>query len=172
VSQPADSIDLGSLRLTAGEGRRFDLDVGFEPFELGGERYLVEPSRVPVRLDVSRTLSSGYALRIRFTAALVGPCMRCLEPGGPEIEVDAREVDQPGGGEDLRSPYVLDQVLDLRAWAREALALARPDQVLCRPDCAGLCAECGANLNTAGPEHQHAREPDARWAKLRELKLD
>ena len=35
------------------------------------------------------------------------------------------------------------EVLDLGAWARDALALALPDQVLCRPDCAGLCAVCG-----------------------------
>ena len=60
----------------------------------------------------------------------------------------------------------------LRAWARDGLALAVPDQITCRPDCAGLCPECGADLNEAGPEHHHERAPDPRWAKLRELKLD
>jgi uncharacterized protein len=43
--------------------------------------------------------------------------------------------------------------------------------VLCRPDCLGLCPQCGANLN-ADPEHAHAEAPDPRWAKLRELKLE
>ena len=43
----------------------------------------------------------GYALRLRFGASLHGPCMRCLEPAVPQVAVDAREVDQPGGGEEL-----------------------------------------------------------------------
>jgi len=63
-------------------------------------------------------------------------------------------------------------VLDLRAWARDALALSLPAKVLCRADCAGLCPVCGADLTAAGPEHAHAREPDARWSKLSELHFD
>jgi uncharacterized protein len=63
-------------------------------------------------------------------------------------------------------------VLDLHAWARDALALALPAKVLCRDDCAGLCPRCGADLNAAGAEHHHEREPDPRWAKLSELRFD
>jgi len=88
------------------------------------------------------------------------------------VAVDAREVDQPGGGEEMSSPYVSDQELDLSAWARDAYALALPAQVVCTPECAGLCPECGINLSTAGPEHHHAAAPDPRWAKLRELRFD
>jgi uncharacterized protein len=62
--------------------------------------------------------------------------------------------------------------LNLHDWVRDALALALPAQILCRADCAGLCPECGADLNTAGPDHRHEREPDPRWAKLSELKFD
>ncbi len=54
---------------------------------------------------------------------------------------------------------------------RDALALALPAQIVCRPDCLGLCSVCGANLND-DPEHAHERAPDPRWAKLSELKLD
>ena len=60
----------------------------------------------------------------------------------------------------------------MRGWARDALALALPAQLLCRDDCAGLCAVCVENLNEAGPEPAHERAPDARWAKLSALKLD
>ena len=81
-------------------------------------------------------------------------------------------MSQPGEGEELESPYVQDGVVDLRAWARDALALTVPTQVLCRPDCAGLCPVCGADLNEAGPDHDHEREPDPRWAKLSELHFD
>lgn len=167
-----DSFDLGGLRLTSGEGRRLDLHVAIEPFGLGGETYLVQDSPVPVRLDISRTTGSGYALRLRFEATLDGPCMRCLEPAAPTFTVDAREVSQPGEGEELESPYVGDGVLDLNAWARDALALALPASILCRPECAGLCPVCGANLNEAGPEHGHETAPDPRWAKLSEIRFD
>jgi uncharacterized protein len=131
----------------------------------------VEPAEIEAIIDVSRTTHGGYALRLRFSAGITGPCMRCLEPAMPKTAVDAREVDQPGGGEDLRSPYVKGEELDLAAWARDAYALTLPAQVVCREDCAGLCPECGANLNEQ-PDHAHEREPDPRWAKLRELRFE
>jgi uncharacterized protein len=167
-----DSFDLGGLRLVAGEGRSLELAVAIEPFELGGERYPVVPELIGVRLDISCTTGAGYVLRLRFDAALSGPCMRCLEPAEPALSVDATEVSLPGDVEELQSPYVEDGVLDLAAWSRDALALALPARALCRPDCAGLCPVCGADLNTAGPEHAHESEPDPRWARLSELKFD
>jgi uncharacterized protein len=166
-----DFFDLARLKLTSGEGRRLDLGARVDPLRYGDAEYRVEPDPVPVRVDVSRTTHAGWSLRLRFTAELTGPCMRCLEPALPRIEVDAREIDQAGGGDELTSPYVEEGELDLHGWVRDALALALPSTLLCREDCAGLCAECGANLNTAGPEHAHPREPDPRWAALRELKL-
>jgi uncharacterized protein len=166
-------FDLARLRLSSGEGRRVDLDVPVAGLSFGGESYAVEPARVPARLDISRTTNNGYALRLRFAVHLDGPCMRCLEPAHPEIEVDAREVNQPGGTDELSSPYVSEEEeLDVGAWARDALVLALPATILCRPDCAGLCPECGVNLNEAGPEHHHERAPDPRWAALRELNLE
>ncbi len=165
-------FDLAGLRLAPGEGRRLELLVGIELLMFGGERYAVEPAEIPVSLEVSRMAGHGYALRLRFAASLVGPCMRCLREARLMIEVDAREVDRPGGGEELSSPYIQDEMLDLAGWARDAFVLAAPVQVRCREDCAGLCPVCAADLNEVGPEHHHEQAPDPRWAKLRELKLD
>lgn len=167
-----DTFDLAGLHLTPGEGRHLDLDVAIEPFSLGGQRYEVGPALIPTRLDVSRTTGQGYALRLRFDATLSGPCMRCLEPAAPLFSVDAREVSQPGESDELTSPYVERSELDLHAWARDALALALPTKLLCRPDCAGLCPVCGENLNLAESSHAHEREPDPRWAKLSELRFE
>jgi uncharacterized protein len=166
-----DSLDLATLGLASGEGRRLTLGVAPGSFDFGGTNYDVEPAQVDATLDVSRMTHGGYALRVRFAAGLTGPCMRCLEPAEPKVAVDAREVDQPGGGEELRSPYVEGEVLDLGAWARDAYALALPAQVVCREDCAGLCPKCGANLNE-DRAHAHEAEPDPRWAKLRELRFE
>jgi uncharacterized protein len=165
-------LDLASLRLSPGEGRRLSLEVPIEPLDLGSERYRPEPSPVAVQLTVSRMTGGGYALLLRFTAAVTGPCMRCLGAAAPPVEVEAREVDRPGAGEELDSPYVEDDTLDVGAWARDALALAMPVKILCREDCAGLCPVCAADLNEAGPDHHHEQPPDPRWAKLRELRLE
>jgi uncharacterized protein len=173
MPQRTDVFDLQRLGLTSGEGRRLDLHVRLEPFSFGGQRYVAEPDLVPVRVDVSRTTGNGWALRLRTAVAVTGPCMRCLEPAAPDFEVDAREVEQPGAGdEELSSPYVNEEgELDLAAWARDALALSLPAQITCMPECAGLCAQCGANLNDE-PDHAHEAAPDPRWAKLSEIRFD
>src|SRR5918997_5216730 len=171
MGQRTETFDIGKLMLSSGEGRRVELELPVDGFDFGGQRYVVPGAHVDAILDVSHT-TTGYSLRLRFDTALEGPCMRCLEGAGHEIGVDAREIDQPGGGEELDSPYLDDQNLDLRAWARDALALALPAQIVCSADCLGLCSVCGENLNLAGPEHGHEREPDPRWAALRELKLE
>jgi uncharacterized protein len=166
-----DTFDIGRLGLSSGEGRRLDLDVPVAGFDFGGQGYRVPGGSVSATLDVSHT-TTGYSMRLRFETPLEGPCMRCLEEAGRVVAVDAREVDQPGGGEELNSPYLEEEQLDMRAWARDALALALPTQIVCRDDCLGLCSVCGENLNEAGPDHAHEPEPDPRWAALRELKLD
>jgi uncharacterized protein len=173
-------FDLASLRLSPGEGRRLDLLTSIDPLVLGSETYVAQPSEagtagIPVQLDISRMTGGGYALRLSFSADVAGPCMRCLKPAGPRVEVQAREVDRPGSGDELDSPYVHDETLDLAGWARDSFALALPVKILCKEDCAGLCPVCAADLNDldpARPEHRHEAAPDPRWAKLRELELE
>jgi uncharacterized protein len=165
-------MDLAVLRLRPGEGRRIELDVDVDDVDFGGQSYALDPRAVHVIVDVSRMSGEGYALRLRTRATLRGPCMRCLDDASLPVEVDAREVDQPGGGEELSSPYVEADQLDVAAWTRDAFLLALPQQVLCQADCAGLCAVCGENLNMAGPEHHHDAPRDPRWDKLSELRFD
>ena len=166
-------VDLERLALSSGQARPLDIEVGLEPIELGGATYEPAGGGSEARLDVSRT-SSGYALRLRFTSELTGPCVRCLESATSLLEIDAREVDQPPSrDEELRSPYVSEGNLEVYRWANDALVLALPAKPLCRSDCAGLCAVCGESLNDADPEaHRHAQGGDPRMAKLRDLKLD
>jgi len=167
---PFNTIDLTTLALKPGGACTVDVDLTPEGLALGGQDYVFAEAPVPARLDVSRT-AAGYALRLRLEAALAGPCMRCLAESTFPVVVDAREVDQPGtADEELTSPYVDMGELDVGAWAHDAIALAVPQTLLCRPDCAGLCPECGVSLNDVDPaDHVHETEGDPRWAKLREL---
>ncbi|HEY8467155.1 MAG TPA: DUF177 domain-containing protein [Solirubrobacterales bacterium] len=168
-----NTIDLDGLALKPGQGRRLDVEVRPDDLELGGQTYGVETGTIAARLEVSRT-SAGHALHLTFASKLEGPCMRCLEASSFAVAVDAREIDQPGAAdEELTSPYVDHGVLDVRAWAHDAIALSLPQTLLCRPDCVGLCPVCGVSLNEVDPAtHKHEEELDPRWAKLRELRFD
>ena len=172
MAQRADTFDLARLGLSSGEASSAELNVAVDPLAFGGQTYTAGDGEVGTRLDVSRTVGAGYALRLRFDLRLSGPCMRCLEDAGAPVGVDVREVHQPAeGDENLVSEYLDENELDLRSWVRDALVLALPVRIICSQECRGLCAICGANLNQ-DPSHEHEREPDPRWAKLSELNLD
>ncbi len=167
------TIDLSSLNLSFGDGKRLDLPVALEPFELGGQTYLATPETVTARLEASRP-AGGFAFHLIFPVHLEGPCMRCLEPATLDTGVESREVDQSDtDDEELRSPYVHDDELEIGRWAHDATMLALPTQILCRPDCLGLCPTCGESLNEADPaDHEHGDNKDPRWAALDNLKLE
>jgi len=163
-------FDLRRVKLRSGEQYRDQLDVALEPLEFGGERYLPVPERVPAELVVTRA-STGTIFELRFEGRLHGPCQRCLADAVLDLPISAREYQatNPGASDELRSPYVSENRLDLSAWARDALVLALPVQIVCRADCAGLCPVCGADLNAEPHEHQEERT-DPRWEALAELR--
>jgi uncharacterized protein len=164
------SFDLRRVRLRSGEELRDEVEIAVEPFELGGQRYLVVPGELPAELRIARA-STGTVFELRFRARIHGPCFRCLEDAVLELPITAREYQatQPGDSDELRTPYLADDRLDLTGWARDALALALPDQILCRPECAGLCPVCGRDLNRDPHEHEQV-VADPRWAELEKLK--
>ena len=166
----ASVVNLRTLRLRSGEQHRDRYDVPLESFQLGGQRYLPVPHAAAAELAVTRA-SSGMVLELGFSLRLHGPCFRCLEDAALDLRIRAREYQAtaPDADEELRSPYVDEDRLDLAAWARDATALKLPEQILCRPDCAGLCALCGRNLNDEPHEHE-AEATDPRWHALAELR--
>ena len=164
------TLNLRTIRLRPGEQHREERTIRLDPFALGGQRYLPVPRDLPAGLTITRT-STGTLFELRLEARLHGPCYRCLGDAALDVQVAAREYQaaSPGDDEQLRTPYLDDDRLDLSAWARDAVALELPDKILCRDDCAGLCAVCGKNLNDEPHDHGEP-EPDARWAALAELR--
>ena len=161
---------LRRLRLRPGEEHRDAVQIELEPFELGGQRYLPVPQEVEAQLAIAQA-TTGIDLRLSFDVRLHGPCMRCLVDAVLDLHVDVREyhASDPKGADELRSDYAVDDQLELSAWARDAIALALPDQILHDPDCAGLCPVCGKDLNVE--PHTHADEElDPRWSALEELR--
>jgi uncharacterized protein len=163
------SLDLRRVRLRSGEQHRDTHQIALEPLTFGGQRYVPVPAEPEAELTISRA-STGTLFELRFSGRLYGPCQRCLADAVVERELAVREYQATNpDDDDLRTPYVAGEQLDLSAWARDALALALPEQILCRPDCAGLCPVCGKDLNVE--PHEHVEESsDPRWAVLEQLK--
>ena len=164
------TLDLRKIKLRSGEQFRDEQEIELEPFELGGQRYLPVPHNVPAELTITRA-STGTVFELGFEVRLHGPCYRCLEDAVLGMPISAREYQaaSPGDDDELRTIYLEDDKLDLSSWARDAVALELPDKILCRAECAGLCAVCGKNLNDEPHEHDQT-QPDSRWAAIAELK--
>ncbi len=163
-------LDLRSIRIRSGEEFRDEREIEFSPLVFGGQRYLAVPEKVAAELTVTRA-TTGTVFELHFGIRLHGPCYRCLGDAVLERELSVREYQatSPGGSEELTTPYLVDNRLDLSTWARDALVLALPDKILCREDCAGLCSECGREMNRE--PHVHEDEGgDPRWSALADLR--
>lgn len=134
-----------------GTARRLQFDESAEELE---EPSLVE--RVSGDALLTRT-ARGVLADCRYAAALAGECARCLEPAITPVTGDFQEeyvttVDvrtgAPIAGVDADDLTIdANHILDLGEAIRQHVLAAAPLQPLCRPDCRGLCAECGQELN-------------------------
>ena len=164
------AFNLRNVRLRPGEQFRDVVEVALEPLELGGQRYVPVPEGPEAVLTLTQT-SSGLVLELELGVRILGPCMRCLADAVVDVRVEASEYhdSDPAAAPELRSEYVVDDQLEVSAWARDAIAIGLPEQILHAPDCAGLCPVCGKDLNVEPHVHEEA-EPDPRWAALEQLR--
>ncbi len=135
------------------------------PADLGGGVAVVPPGSdlgLVLRFEavVEGVLVSGTA-----SVTVVGECARCLDPVRWDQTVAFTELflHEPGPEEE-ELPVLDGDLLDLEPVVRDAVVLALPLAPLCRPDCPGLCVQCGARL-ADDPTHGHDRI-DPRWAGL------
>ena len=164
------TFNVRTVKLRPGEQFRDVRSVDLEPLDLGGQRYVPIPESPEAVITLTQT-SSGLVLELELEVRMVGPCVRCLADAGVSLHVKSQEYQatSPGESDELTTPYLVEHRLDLSAWAHDAVALALPDKILCREDCAGLCPVCGLDLNREPHEHE-GEVSDPRWAALADLK--
>jgi uncharacterized protein len=164
------TFDLRQAKLRPGEEHRDEQEIALSPYDLGGQRYLPVPDVANAELVITRG-TSGTTFELAFPVRLHGPCYRCLKDAVLDLDIRAREYQatSPGESDELRTPYVEENKLHLSNWARDAIALELPEQILCREDCAGLCPICGEDLNENPHEHEE-ETGDPRWAALEGLR--
>ena len=157
------------------------------------ENVRLELIGVPVGADVAlevrfEAVSEGVLATGTVTAPLAGECARCLAPLTSSVTAGFQELYLYADGrhdkhdkhdrhdkydeheeQDDEERHLHGDLLDLEPAFRDAVVLALPMSPLCREDCPGLCAECGAPLADAGPGHRHDEATDPRWAALKQL---
>ena len=132
------------------EGRLEAGDPAFEGLSLGLD------GPVTVRGQLQATGDGEYLWRGRVHGVIRGECRRCLTEVLDDVDIDVDAAVFSTDPEAVDDPdfYPLPEramAVDVTEVVREELALAaQTDRLLCREDCAGLCPQCGADLN-AGP---------------------
>ena len=136
----------------------------------------------PLDLDLRlESVSEGVLVTGTASAPTAGECGRCLTPLTGRVDIDITELfaypdsatDETTDADEIGRVGASGQpdTVDLEQPIVDAVGLALPFAPLCEPDCAGLCAECGARLADAEPGHRH-EQLDPRWAKLAALLPD
>jgi uncharacterized protein len=144
--------------------------------EAGEDYRVIEPVRLS--FDLERA-DDRYHLVGQVSAVMELGCSRCTEPFALPVDAsfDLRylphsanvgEGELEVGEEHLGVAFYQDQEIDLGQLMREQFYLTLPMKPLCRPDCRGLCPQCGTNLNLASCDCQATWE-DPRLAELRRL---
>lgn len=133
------------------------------------------PAGADVVLEVSaESVSEGVWVHGTVSATAVGECGRCLDEVRHDVAATVQGLfafDAPkpdDGDEDPQDVFEFDgENLDLEEVVRDAVVTAMPFTPLCRPDCAGLCDQCGVRLED--DPHHHHEVIDPRWSALQGL---
>lgn len=146
------------------------------PAGLGTEMIWIA-SGAPAELDLRlESVIEGVLVSGTVIAPLTGECARCLDPVSDTVTVELRELFYYAdraveAGEDEDERVLVDDRADLEPALRDALVVDLPLSPVCRPDCAGLCVDCGVRLDDVGSDHTHD-SADPRWAALSGLARD
>jgi uncharacterized protein len=129
----------------------------------------------PLDLDLRlQSVSEGVLVTGTVSAPTSGECGRCLSPTSGSVAIDLTELfAYPDSATEATSEadevgHVVDNTIDIEQSVVDAVGLALPMSPLCRPDCPGLCPQCGTPLAEAEPDHHHD-QIDPRWSKLAAL---
>ena len=147
-------------------GRNHDFPFAFEKITLGDDLELRHFDGI---INIGRT-PQGLVVQADFSAEMTLQCARCLTDYDHELNWTFTELYAFDKRSETESGLILpeDAQIDLAELLREYALLEVPISPICKPNCEGLCAECGQNLNEKDCGHDPI-EPNSPFAKLKDL---
>jgi uncharacterized protein len=146
-----------------GQRREESLDAVLDGLEVLGSKV---PVGEAVHLDLAlESVNAGVVVKGTTAAPWVGECRRCLAAVTATLLAPVLEVYEANPVDGQTQPLLQGAQIDIEPVAREAVLLELPLAPLCRPDCAGLCPQCGADRNEVGCGCRLELH-DPRWAGL------
>lgn len=118
---------------------------------------------------VVNAFDGGVAVGGTVMSRWEGECRRCLREVGGELKVEVRDLFRRGGGEDEGTYPMTEDHINLRDMVLDNLFAVLPLLPLCREDCLGMCAVCGADRNSTACDCVE-EVADPRWAGLEALR--
>lgn len=154
------------LEATLGTSRKLELDY---PSVRVGDDLTLTP--LTGKFTATR-ISEGVYVSGKLHSTVTAPCMRCLEEAISPITIHLDELFYyPETSLPAEEEYAFDGEtgrIDLAPLVREIAFLSYPVRPICKPDCQGLCMECGQNLNIGDCDCEDD-DIDPRMAALRGL---
>lgn len=161
------------------ELRKIHFDVDFPPGEidfLDPALRQVGPLKANGVVELLAHTLGEIRIKGHLKAEFGGACDRCLEPASFRIDSDfdlfyrpantgpdAEEMEIASGEEEIG--FYEGDGLELEDVLREFVLLAMPMQMVCKPDCKGICPACGQNRNQAACSCA-VKLSDDRWKAL------
>jgi uncharacterized protein len=170
ASQPQLAVDVRELLQAPAAHRHVHLSRQLD--DARTDVAAVDPD-VPVTVDAEiENVMDGLLVTGHVEATIRTECVRCLTDVTQRLDVEVRELfaRTPADADASEPGYAVlgGAILPLDTMVRDALVLAFPPAPRCRPDCAGLCPQCGADRNVATCDHHAPTDP--RWLPLAGLR--
>lgn len=156
-------INVGFM-LAQGAGYKRETELDLPRVRLGDD-VMLDFLRGPLRLSRN---SRGILVQGTLESHVMTECGRCLTSLLHPVKLEIEELFSFPASPDTVYSIDDDGNLDLTPLLREEAILALPMGIVCEPDCAGLCPECGQNLNEGQCDCEHD-DIDPRLAILAEL---
>ena len=169
-SQSPFKVNLHELPRRAGEMKNYHLEFA-APEPIGTPMLAIKSGELLVIDFKAEAVSDGVLISGRIVSSAEGECGRCLDELKEDVDQEFRELflyesRKSDNEEDDDELFAMDgDIADIEIPIRDAVVLAMPLNPLCRPDCLGLCSECGERMEKLGPDHTHVKV-DPRWSGL------
>lgn len=165
-------INLTDILVSEGKAVEMQVESGLTELSCRMGTYAIE-AKTPLSLTLTNTGMNKASIEGRMELDFAMFCDRCLKPVLRKVKLDfTRQVSAPeehgAETEDDDQNFMEGYQLNIDGLVRNECFMNLPVKVLCRPDCKGICMQCGKDLNE-GECGCDTFVPDPRMARIKDI---